>query len=345
LRQFLNFDFLSLIFEFPQLMTEPKQETCFAKGNWDSISGIHRFSHQAMATTFEIIIQHDDARYAAQAAGQAFDELDRLEGELSRFIENSDISRINNLPAGQPLPIGLPAYECLRLSARLYAETNGAFDVTIGSLLRCWLNEDRTLRNPSQQELNLARQRTGMNLIKLNEAKFSVELLAGPVQVDLGGIGKGYALDVMAELLRDWSIETAVLHGGFSTVLAMHAPAGAKGWPLTLSNPLNRSQTLAFLHLQDRAVSGSGVQKGWHIIDPRTARPAEGKPAAWSCARDGATADVLSTAFIVMSPEEIEQYCARHPDVLAMVILKRQEEEQKDKILHFGPWKEGDLLK
>jgi len=345
LRQFLNFDFLSLIFEFPQLMTEPTQETCFAKGNWDSISGIHRFSHQAMATTFEIIIQHDNRRYAEQAAGQAFDELDRLEGELSRFIENSDISRINNLPAGQPLPIGLPVYECLRLSARLYAETNGAFDVTIGSLLRCWLNEDRTLRNPSQQELNLARQRTGMNLIKLNEAKFSVELLAAPVQVDLGGIGKGYALDVMAELLRDWSIETAVLHGGFSTVLAMDAPAGAKGWPLTLSNPLNRSQTLAYLHLQDRAVSGSGVQKGRHIIDPRTARPAEGKPAAWSCARDGATADALSTAFIVMSPQEIEQYCARHPDVLAMVILKRQEEEQKDKILHFGPWKEGDLLK
>ena len=324
-------------------MTEPKQETCFAKGNWDSISGLRRFSHQAMATTFEIIVQHDNARYAEQAAGQAFDELDRLEGELSRFIENSDISRINNLPAGQPLLIGLPAFECLKLSARLYAETSGAFDVTIGSLLKCWLNKDKTLRNPSEQELNLARQRTGMNLIKLNESGYTVELLASPVQVDLGGIGKGYALDVMAELLRDWSIGTAVLHGGFSTVLAMDAPAGAKGWPLTLSNPLDRSQTLAFLHLQGRAVSGSGVQKGQHIIDPRTARPAEGKRAAWSCARDGATADILSTAFIVMSPQEIEQYCVRHPDVLAMVILKSQKEGQKDKILHFGPWNEDDL--
>lgn len=324
-------------------MTEPKQETFFAKGNWDSISGLHRFSHQAMATTFEIIIQHDNARYAEQAAGQAFDELDRLEGELSRFIENSDISRINNLPAGQPLLIGLPTFECLKLSAQLYAETNGAFDVTIGSLLRCWLNKDKTLRNPSEQELNLAQQRTGMNLIKLNEAHYTVELLASPVQVDLGGIGKGYALDVMAELLRDWSIETAVLHGGFSTVLAMDAPAGTKGWPLTLSNPLDRSQTLAYVHLQRSAVSGSGVQKGQHIIDPRTARPAEGKRAAWSCARDGATADILSTAFVVMSPQEIERYCIRHPDVLAMVVLKGQEEGQKDRILQFGPWKEGDL--
>jgi len=97
------------------------------------------------------------------------------------------------------------------------------------------------------------------------------------------------------------------------------------------------------MHLQRSAVSGSGVQKGQHIIDPRTARPAEGKRAAWSSARDGATADILSTAFIVMSPQEIEQYCARRPDVLAIVILEGQKDGQKDKILHFGPWKEDDL--
>jgi thiamine biosynthesis lipoprotein len=327
--------------------------------NWDSVSASARFSHQAMATTFEIIIQHDDSRYAEQAARQAFDELDRLEGELSRFVENSDISRINNLSPEEPLLVGLATFECLQLSARIHAETHGAFDVTIGSLLRCWLNKDKTLRNPSEGELSLARQRTGMNLIKLNEAQHTVELLASPcrkaspsgVQIDLGGVGKGYALDVMAELLRDWSIDTALIHGGFSTVLAINAPAGvpafgggpAKGWPLTLSNPLHRSQTLAYVHLHDRAVSGSGVQKGQHIIDPRTARPVQAKQAAWACARNGATADALSTAFMVMSPEEIERYCVRHPDTLAMVILKDPEGGQKDKILHFGHWNEGDL--
>ncbi len=341
-------------------MTEPKQETWFARGNWDSISRLHRFSHQAMATTFEIIIQHDDARYAKQAAGQAFAELDRLEGELSRFIENSDVSRIHNLPAGRPLLIGLAAFECLQLATRIHAETDGAFDITVGSLLECWLNQDKTLRNPSEGELNLARQRTGMNLIRLNKAKYTVELLASPVQIDLGGIGKGYALDVMAELLREWSIDTALIHGGFSTVLALDAPAGTKGWPLTLSNPLDRRETLAHVHLQHSAVSGSGVQKGQHIIDPRTARPAQGKRAAWSCVPHqlpggdkagigagsqhnrgynwcGATADILSTAFIVMSPQEIEQYCAQHPQVQAMVILKDAEKQiEKEKILRFG---------
>jgi thiamine biosynthesis lipoprotein len=110
-----------------------------------------RFSHEAMATTFEIIIVHEDERYAQQAAAAAFDEVDRLEGELSRFIENSDISRINNLPANQPLRLGLDAFECLQLSRRIYAETNGAFDITIGPLLSCWRNEDGTPRTPSAE--------------------------------------------------------------------------------------------------------------------------------------------------------------------------------------------------
>ena len=341
-------------------MTHPQPETHFVKGHWDSISGIHRFSHQAMATTFEIVIQHNDARYAQQAAWQAFEELDRLEAELSRFIENSDISRINNLAANQPLQIGLAAFECLQLAAKIYTETGGAFDITIGSLLSCWLNEDKTMRTPSQEELDIARQRTGTHLIKLNVTEHTVQLLASPVQIDLGGIGKGYALDQMAELLRDWSIGTALIHGGFSSVLALDAPAETEGWPITLSNPSRRftspaavscgarrsgkqtrssggKQTLAYLYLQSRAVSGSGLQKGQHIIGPREARPVEGKRAAWACGPDAATVDALSTAFMVMSPDEIEQYCLRHPEVQAMVIINDRDTE-KDKILRFGPW-------
>jgi len=315
-------------------MTHPQPETFFVKGDWDSISGIHRFSHQAMATTFEIFIQHEDARYAQQAAQQAFNELDRLETELSRFIENSDISRINNLAANQPLRIGLDAFKCLKRSVQISAETYGAFDVAFGTLTRRQNSDDGRRTNDE----------SCVRFIKLNEADYTVEL-ASPVQIDLGGIGKGYALDQMAELLRDWSIGTALIHGGFSSVLALDSPAETKGWPLTLSNPPRRfasqtrssggKQTLAYLHLQGRAVSGSGLQKGQHIIDPRTGKPVEGKHAAWSCGPDAATADALSTAFMVMSPYEIEQYCLRHPEVQAMVILKDRDTE-KDKILHFG---------
>lgn len=327
-------------------MTQRQSEICFIKSDRDSISGLHRFCHEAMATTFEIIILYEDGRYAQQAARAAFDELDRLEGQLSRFIENSDISRINNLAAKQSLQVGPAAFECLQLCARMYAETDGAFDITIGSLLDCWLEKAKSVRRASKGQLNPARQHTGLHLIKLDEAEHTVQLLSTGVQIDLGGFGKGYAVDKMAQLLGNWSIDTALIHGGYSSVLGIGTPAGEKGWPITLSNPCNRKQTLARLYLQDRAVSGSGLQKGTHIIDPCTIRPVEGKRAAWACAPDAATADALSTAFMVMSPEQVKQYCLRHPDVLAMLVTETQGKEgQKDKIMHFGAWKEDELLK
>jgi len=325
-------------------MTQPQGETHFVKSDWASITGIRRFSHEAMATTFEVFILHEDGHYVRQAAQAAFDRLDQLEQELSRYIENSDISRINNLDAGQSLRIGLDTFECLQLSRRIHTETNGAFDITVGSLMSCWLNPDKTLRVPSKEELNLARQRTGINLLKLDESQFSVKLLKGDVQVDLGGIGKGYAIDKMAELLGDWSIDVALIHGGYSTALGIGSPRGKQGWPVTLSNPRNRRQTLARLCLHNQALSGSGLQKGRHIIEPRIAYPVEGSSAAWACACDAATADALSTAFMVMSVDEVRQYCSRYKDVLAMLILHEEtKKKQKEKILHFGKWKKSDL--
>ena len=290
-----------------------------------------RFSHEAMATTFEVIIVHKDERYARQAAVAAFDEVDRLERELSRFIENSDVARINNACANQPLQLGLDTFECLKIAVRIYAETNEAFDITIGSLLKCWRNEDGTPRNPSPQEIDLARLHTGTNLLQLNEAEHTVTLSASGVQIDLGGIGKGYAVDHVAELLREWSIDVALISGGYSSVLALDAPPDKKGWPLTLTNPCRGRPALgsragcprhlARPFLQKAALSGSGVQKGEHIIDPRTIQPVGGRRAAWSSAPDAATADALSTAFMIMGLDEIEQYCSLHPNTLAMVIL------------------------
>jgi thiamine biosynthesis lipoprotein len=320
-------------------MTEPLQEACFVNSDCVSIPGMKRFSHEAMATTFEVIIVHEDERYASQAAVAAFDEVDRLERELSRFIENSDVARINNLPANQSLQLGLDTFECLKIAVRLYAETNGAFDITIGSLLKCWCNDDGTPHKPSPSQIDIARMHTGTNLIQLNEAEHTITLSASPVQVNLGGIGKGYAVDRVAELLRDWSIDVALISGGYSSVLALDAPPGKKGWPLTMTNPAGRKEILARLFLQKAALSGSGVQKGGHIIDPRTVEPVEGRLAAWSSAPDAATADALSTAFMIMGLDEIKRYCTRHPSTLAMVIVdEKDEKKEEEKILRFGQW-------
>lgn len=323
-------------------MTERRQqETCFVRSDGGPFSDLRRFSHEAMATTFELMIVHEDERYARQAAIAAFDEVDRLEGELSRFTENGDVALINNLPAGEPLLLGLDTFECLKISARMFAETDGAFDITIGSLVKCWRNDDGTPRTASEEELELARKRTGMDLLLLDEDEHTVELSVSPVQIDLGGVGKGFAVDRVAELLREWSIETALISGGYSSVLAMEAPEGAEGWPLTLSDPADRRRVLAMPHLRSGALSGSGVEKGGHIISPRTGRPISGKLAAWSAAPEAATADALSTAFMIMTPEQIERYCAEHPDTRAMMIMHEQDAKtQKNEILHFGSWKD-----
>jgi thiamine biosynthesis lipoprotein len=344
-------------------MTEPLQETCLVNSNCSPIEGMMRFSHEAMATTFEVIVVHDDERYARQAAIAAFNEVDRLERKLSRFMESSDVTRINGLAANQALQLGLDTFECLKIAERVYAETNGAFDITIGSLLKCWRNEDGTPRSPSPEQIDIARLHTGTNLLQLNEAEHTIKLSAGGVQIDLGGIGKGYAVDRVAELLRDWSIDVALISGGYSSVLALDAPlarasrprienkarpvpSGAegmaspqKGWPLTLTNPDVSKDILARPFLRWSALSGSGVRKGGHIIDPRTCQPVKGRLAAWSSAPDAATADALSTAFMIMGLDEIKQYCKLHPDTLAMVILdKKDEKAPGEKILRFGPW-------
>jgi len=303
----------------------------------DAAIDLHRFSHKAMATIYEIFIVQEDASYAQQAAYEAFFELDKLEQELSRFIENSDISRINNLPENQSVRIGLAAFECLECSAQIYKETDGAFDITMGPLLKCWLNKDKTVRIPSEKELEFARQHTGLNLLQLDENEHTVTVHASPLHVDLGGIGKGYAVDKLVELLRDWEIDSALIHGGASSVFALGAPPGTKGWPLTLSRPLNPKQTLMRLNLRDQALSGSGLQKGQHIIDPRSARPVQGNRAAWAWAANAATSDALSTAFMIMSPDEVEKYCSRNQDVLAMILTEEEGREEAG-IQYFGSW-------
>jgi thiamine biosynthesis lipoprotein len=274
----------------------------------------YRFSHNSMATVFEVFIIHDDAEYAGQAAWEAFRELDRLELELSRFIENSDISRINNLGKNQSTQIGLEMFECLKLCAQLTSKTDGAFDITAG-------------------------KNTGTHLLQLDEANSEVKLLADSIHVDLGGFGKGYAIDQMARLFREWDIESALIHGGKSSVLALAEPPGEKGWPVTLSNPAQLGQILSRLYLKHRALSGSGLQKGHHIINPRTGKPIEDRLAAWASTSDGAMSDALSTAFMVMAPEKIKEYCSWYPDTQALVILKdKEEDEHRNPILKFGDW-------
>ena len=296
--------------------------------------GIHHFRHDAMAAPFEIIIAGETAEYARQAADAAFLMIDRIEGELSRFKEHSDVSQINHLRPGEMIRIGYRTFGCLRIAAQVHADTGGAFDVTIGPLIEFWQKAESGGRPPKDKALAKVRARVGMDLLGLDENGFQVGVKKKGVQVDLGGIGKGYALDAAAEVLHDWSIEAALLSAGESTVLAIGAPPGAHGWTVAVGGFGVRAPEK--ISLCGRALSGSGIEvRGRHIFDPRTGKPAEGKVATWACAQSGAVADALSTAFMAMLPGEVERYCQEHPDTGAMLTMGHTGQEE---LLRFGNW-------
>jgi thiamine biosynthesis lipoprotein len=292
---------------------------------------LHRFAHEAMATTFEILIASDDtvaesAEYARQAAQAAFHEIDRLEKDLSRFIESSDISRINKLGSREPVRVSIDTFECLQLAARIHNDTGGAFDVTIGALVACWRTAGGSPRRPSAKEIAEAKARTGMERVVLDAKNFTVRLKTDGVSLDLGGIGKGFALDKAAGTLREWAdegwgFEAALLSGGGSSLLAMGAPPGKRGWTVTVGGDvLDAPEEIL---LCDRALSGSGTRvRGRHIIDPRTGRPAGGPVRAWASSLSGAVSDALSTAFMIMSSAEVEHYCTEHADTWAMLLIQ-----------------------
>lgn len=298
---------------------------------------LHRFGHEAMGTRFEAIVAGEEREYARQAATTVFGEIDLIEQALSRFNEMSDISQINAAGAGTDVRIGLRAFECLEAAARMYAETKGAFDVTIGPLFDCWRNPDKSPRVPAEAELEAARARVGMHLVELDAPNVVVRLKANGMRLGLGGIGKGFALDKAVELLGDWGITSALLNAGGSTVLALGAPPGRAGWPAAVGGAQGRSAPARVL-LSGNALSGSGgEQQGAHIFDPRTGKPVTNRDAAWSVSPDAASADALSTAFIVLELDAIERYCAAHQDTLAMVLTQ---ESCKNRYVRFGPWKQ-----
>lgn len=288
--------------------------------DWDNTgwyARTHRFAHYAMAATFEIYIANEDAAYAEQAAGAAFDELDRLERDLSRFIHSSDVTHINHASPGETIRVGLDTFACLKHCKELCVETGGAFNPAIGTLLNCWENSDRSPRIPSPEELAFARENSGMHQLELDEVRHAVCKKAF-VRIDLGGFGKGYALDRMAAILCEWDIGRAILHGGWSTVLALNGPTD-EGWPVSIRHPQS-GETLRRFSLLNQALSGSGLNKGPHIIDPRTAEPIRDFRAAWSLASTAADADALSTAFLVMTREEAEAYCEKKEKVKCFIL-------------------------
>ncbi|HEY0946900.1 MAG TPA: FAD:protein FMN transferase [Opitutaceae bacterium] len=253
----------------------------------------HTYRHEAMATYFEIVVADQVGSYAQQAAAAAFRELDRLESELSRFVASSDIARANRLARGETLLIGEDAAQCLLVAIDVSLATVRAFDPAYAS--------ERASDEPAD-----------IPPFTLDLATHRLTSRAQRLHLDLGAVGKGYALDAMADVLREWEIGAACLNTGGSTVLALEAPPAEPGWPVGLGE----GSAYRTFPLVNAALSGSGIAvKGAHLVDPRLGRPASRTRRVWSLAPVAAQADALSTAFFVMTDAETAAFCATHETV------------------------------
>jgi len=258
------------------------------------MADIHTFNHHAMATHFQVRIANEERAYAAQAAQGSLDLLDRLESHLSRFRANSDIAQLAHLAPGEKMRLSEPAFACLQIAKRMEQVTNGAFSATPSAL----------------------QTQTSMPQWTLAPEELSICCSSGQLQIDLGAIGKGFALDRMADLLRDWDCESFLLMAGGSSILVGDPPKDASGWSCGLGDE-NASQRLLLKHA---SLSGSGLAvKGEHILDPRTGRPAWRKNRAWILADTAAESDALSTACMVLSEPELLDVLAQSDSWLAFL--------------------------
>lgn len=286
-----------------------------------------------MACEFEILLNAGEHPDGPDVALRALDLIDALEDQWTVYRPHSEVSRLNDRAAAEPVVVEARLFELLELAVRLSRETAGGFDITAGPLSKVWGFYRRAGRVPSDAELAEALSRVGSQHLVLDGAARTVAFARPGLEINLGAIGKGMALDCCAQLLVDAGVHNFLIHGGTSSILARGSRAGlpeeVRGWSVALRHPLRPDQRLAELWLRDRALgtSGSGSQfffhqgkRYGHILDPRTGRPAEELLASTVLAPTAALADALATAFYVIGADAAADYCAVHPEVSALLV-------------------------
>ena len=282
-----------------------------------------------MATRFEIALHGDNPNALRGAGEEALDEIERLEAQLSLYRPGSEVARLNREAHLRPVRVTPALFALLARARDLSAETSGAFDITIAPLVRCWGFMNGTGAMPDMAQVEAARAQVGMHLVELDADNLTVRFAREGVMIDLGAIGKGYAVERSAEILREAGVTSALIHGGTSTVCAVGQPPGDHRWKVAITSPENNAGTppLAVVELENESLSVSAVwgrsfrigEKVYgHIIDQRTGAPAEGAfltAVAWPSATEG---DALSTALLT-APELMEGLAAARPGMRILV--------------------------
>ena len=301
-------------------------------------------SRQAMATQFEIRFPGgmpgvvSGREHETQLALETLEFLESLEEQMSFFRPTSEINRINLLAAEGPVEVAPELFQMLCLARDIWRETDGALDITATPLWQAWGFARRAGAVPSVQKIADALSHVGFQFVELDEQNNKIHFKRPGIQLNLGSIGKGNALDRCAAKLIHGGMENFLLHAGQSSIFAHGSDASqavSAGdstpdfWTIGIPHPWRSGRRIAEIRLRNRAIGTSSSQfqffrhKGklyGHIIDPRTGYPAEGVLSATVVAASSALADALSTAFYVLGPEKSLDYCHAHPEVGAVLL-------------------------
>ncbi len=290
-----------------------------------------QIGREAMACEFEVVLR-GDAHASTETALAALDVVDELEDQLTVYRPHSEVVRLNQAAAIREVLVERGLFQLLQLANEIHAATGGAFDATAGPLAKTWGFFRRQGRMPGDEEIAEALARVGSEDLVLDAERQTVRFGRMGMEINLGGIGKGYALDRAAALLEERGVKDFLFHGGQSSLLARGARSkaeGSAGWTIGLGHPLRPGTRLAEIDLVNRAcgTSGGGAQffyhegrKYSHILDPRSGRPAEGVYSATVVAPTAAEADAWATAAFVLGPQEAVPLLEARPGFALLLI-------------------------
>ena len=300
-------------------------------------SYLEHYSKPAMACQFEFLFNMQQYGQSGNAAGDAFALIDELEDQMTVYRDHSTISQLNQTAFESPVVVEERLFDLLLRAHEIWQQTDGAFDVTAGQLSSLWGFEQRQGEIPAQSAIDETLQIVGTQHLHFAEPASTISFSKSGIKINLGGIGKGYAIDRVASLFHINGIHDFAIHGGQSSVMCggnytsedAQAQPPSGGWPIGLTHPVLPEVRLAHFNLKDRALgtSGSGRQgffhqgkRYGHVIDPRTGWPTDHFLSTTVISPSAALSDALATAFFVMDESAVEDYCQQHTDVSAVLI-------------------------
>jgi FAD:protein FMN transferase len=329
-----NFSFVSLLFlcfvfssekmysRFSNLLSASQSAN---SGNQQQVGqpAVQRYeeSRVSMACTYSVIAYGREGQEIKQIVREALDEVDRIDRLMSHYKKDSPLSEINRSASKRPVRVEPELFDFISECIKYSLESDGAFDITVGPLMKAWGFFRDEGRLPSEAELSKARGSTGYRHIILDEKERTVSFDKDGVELDLGGIAKGYAVDRAVALLKSRGIERALVSAGGSTIYGLGSPPDSSGWEIEIQDPIDHRKNAATISLNNRALSVSGSYEKFfevdgvrysHIMDPRTGLPVQGLLSVAVVAETGMAGDALDNVFYVLGVEKsrklIQQY-------------------------------------